>query len=615
MRSLSEFESINRFPEVFSDQSNVALNRRKESSIQQIHDEKCTPRTKKTDAPTFQEQLQKIVLHGQASQRTTSENIDQQEIERGKSISQGAISNGQETRKGKPNDVHATRDAVKRENAAAVNSADQVLSEEKSDTAVVTALPTLVESLQRICTLLGLTLNDRLTTDTVRLDDQSIENLAEIVSVCSQLIETLRQALKSNVQLAVPIGDTTNNSIGMAKMVDALSVELNTLKVALKSLGIAGQVARKASEIGGNPLTDGGVVQAADPRKITSALEMKSFVAQMENTVVVESQKIKKIIDSLALSISGETNKLQSPTGGSKPGIPSSAPQSGLTTAQPLSSASGQPSESGFSGSENQGSMNQGSMNQGSMNQGLKNQGLKNQGFENVTGLKFLQTTSNDENPQESSSTRAGNLTGNLAAFSKIVQKHSLGETNSASRTGLNEIMNQSGPPAMIDVKNTTSIPSPKTADMNIITTLAEKMVHAVKNNVQQVQIHLKPDYLGSVRLTIQMESDTITARINVENQQVKQIIESSLPHLRTALEEHNFRSGNFEVTVGGHDQNDPRDQKQFDHRSAMTDNDSSQRHGGALDDEVEHDMATHGTDDTSDTGRRFGYNTIEFVA
>ena len=43
----------------------------------------------------------------------------------------------------------------------------------------------------------------------------------------------------------------------------------------------------------------------------------------------------------------------------------------------------------------------------------------------------------------------------------------------------------------------------------------------------------------------------SLAARIQVENQQVKQIVESNLQLLKDALAEQNLQAGSFEVNVG----------------------------------------------------------------
>ena len=117
----------------------------------------------------------------------------------------------------------------------------------------------------------------------------------------------------------------------------------------------------------------------------------------------------------------------------------------------------------------------------------------------------------------------------------------------------------------------------------------------------------LRPEALGEVRLKIQVEGDIVMARITVENQQVKQIVESNLNSLKNALTEHNLQTGSFSVDVGGSD-SDPYEQAQAGTAGA---------HAEDTDDHATQEtMERIGTGpETGETGRRFGSNTVEYFA
>jgi flagellar hook-length control protein FliK len=105
--------------------------------------------------------------------------------------------------------------------------------------------------------------------------------------------------------------------------------------------------------------------------------------------------------------------------------------------------------------------------------------------------------------------------------------------------------------------------------------------------------------------MTIQMDGDVVMARITVENQQVKQIIESNLQALRDSLEEQNLQAGAFDVNVNQGSQNEERESLASG-RDVRGVNNTDE-----LGNEPSADHLTAGTE----TGRRFGSNTIEYFA
>ncbi|SHE94862.1 hook-length control protein FliK [Caldanaerobius fijiensis DSM 17918] len=62
--------------------------------------------------------------------------------------------------------------------------------------------------------------------------------------------------------------------------------------------------------------------------------------------------------------------------------------------------------------------------------------------------------------------------------------------------------------------------------------------------------IKLKPDYLGNISLKIEIDKGVMIAKFEVQNYQVKQIIESNLVQLRDALQSQGINVQNINVTV-----------------------------------------------------------------
>jgi flagellar hook-length control protein FliK len=149
-----------------------------------------------------------------------------------------------------------------------------------------------------------------------------------------------------------------------------------------------------------------------------------------------------------------------------------------------------------------------------------------------------------------------------------------------------------------------------KTMEQSIIDQLATKIHTAVRSGVTEVRVQLRPEALGDVTLKIRIEGDVVTAHMQVESQQVKAIVENNFQSLKDSLAQHNLQAGSFEVNVQtGEKQADSSGEGFFKNESsgqnsASSDNDSRES-GVALDD----------GESQSETGRRFGNNTVEYFA
>jgi len=141
----------------------------------------------------------------------------------------------------------------------------------------------------------------------------------------------------------------------------------------------------------------------------------------------------------------------------------------------------------------------------------------------------------------------------------------------------------------------------------SVVRQVVEKFNQAVKTGVNEMRILLRPESLGEVRLKISVEGDVVMARIHVENQQVKQIIENNLGSLRNALAEHNLQTGSFSVDVGGSD-SDPYEQAQAGTAGTHADDPDDR------DTEEAGEQVGTGRE-AGETGRRFGSNTVEYFA
>ncbi|WP_243414671.1 flagellar hook-length control protein FliK [Sporosalibacterium faouarense] len=85
----------------------------------------------------------------------------------------------------------------------------------------------------------------------------------------------------------------------------------------------------------------------------------------------------------------------------------------------------------------------------------------------------------------------------------------------------------------------------------DLIKQIVSKVKINTNSNSSQIKISLKPEILGEMSLKLSMDEGVISAKAIVQDQQVKQLIESNLNQLRENLEEQGINITNFEVSVG----------------------------------------------------------------
>jgi len=87
---------------------------------------------------------------------------------------------------------------------------------------------------------------------------------------------------------------------------------------------------------------------------------------------------------------------------------------------------------------------------------------------------------------------------------------------------------------------------------------LVDKAIFGMKNGKSLIQISLKPELLGHLRMRISTENNQVAVRIITEVPMVKEIIESNLNQLRTDLQNQGLEIDKFNVYVDhGSTQND----------------------------------------------------------
>ena len=94
---------------------------------------------------------------------------------------------------------------------------------------------------------------------------------------------------------------------------------------------------------------------------------------------------------------------------------------------------------------------------------------------------------------------------------------------------------------------------------------IVQKAALQLKNGQNEVQINLKPDFLGQIRMQIITDSQQVTVRILAEFPAVKELIETNAHQLRSELQSHGLDIDELEVSVSQHPDRQVADQNQAD--------------------------------------------------
>ncbi len=158
-----------------------------------------------------------------------------------------------------------------------------------------------------------------------------------------------------------------------------------------------------------------------------------------------------------------------------------------------------------------------------------------------------------------------------------------------------------------------TTLPQlPATLQLQISQSL--KSGHLLTTGRDEIFLQMEPAHLGRIQIAMEMQHGRMNARIGVESEGVRQLLENQIPALRQSLETQGIRLETMQVDI------------QDRHTSLMNPNGDNaesffQRHGGMNRQqrgETENTSAFEEQSDSvsqTDTGRRWGFNTMEYLA
>lgn len=93
-----------------------------------------------------------------------------------------------------------------------------------------------------------------------------------------------------------------------------------------------------------------------------------------------------------------------------------------------------------------------------------------------------------------------------------------------------------------------SELPRPKIEE--ILRQVVNHVRLRVGNGHSEIRIHLKPEFLGQLKIAVQIEGGLIAASFTAENLQVKQLLEANLPLLKQSLEEQGLRFDRLDVSL-----------------------------------------------------------------
>lgn len=147
----------------------------------------------------------------------------------------------------------------------------------------------------------------------------------------------------------------------------------------------------------------------------------------------------------------------------------------------------------------------------------------------------------------------------------------------------------------------------PTSLEQTVLAQIARKLSALGSRGTEEIRIQLEPEHLGKVRIALDMRDGGLTARIAVESDSVRQMVDANLASLKESLESQGIKLNGMEVSV---------EQR---HSSLFNPDGSNareffQRRGQGRDGNPDAGDARDGSAD-AETGRRLGYNTMEFIA
>ncbi|MDZ7262640.1 MAG: flagellar hook-length control protein FliK [candidate division KSB1 bacterium] len=133
-----------------------------------------------------------------------------------------------------------------------------------------------------------------------------------------------------------------------------------------------------------------------------------------------------------------------------------------------------------------------------------------------------------------------------------------------------------------------------------MINQIVTRVIIMMGDERSEITMQLKPEQLGEIKIKLVVEDMGIAAKLQVENPDIKTIIESQLPELKKALAEYGLRMEKFDVLV----------KQEFSQRQHQAWQDTRQPK-----DKINRAETDRVPPVLTQVTRSLGYNTIEIIA
>ncbi len=419
------------------------------------------------------------------------------------------------------------------------------------------------EALKDISEVLGLSIFKGLSELSLReVSGDTKEQFSEIVFILKKMIQGFELGRATGVAIETP--NTMVDGANIDAVTDILRTSTFKIEVACNVLGIAESVQKQVAikmELNGAA----GIIQATDPLTITMASQHTERLFGGLFTETPKSAELAALI--------GQVKKLLAENGGEPP-LVTVDNKEGVTPAK-----------------------------------------LDVQQFDAQVYRALLKIDKKDNVGLENNEAALGNGKTELpkTVQSGVVLAQNLAaDTVQGSDTMPVPDMKSGMPqPILGGIESRISGTLLKMADETIMDHITGKLQMVIRSGLSDVRIHLRPESLGEVTMRIRMEGGVVLGKIEVQNQQVKEIMERNLPMLKDALAQQNLNTGSFEITINSGHGRQSGGSLQSPWHEGETAEGSLNNQGK----EEENDTSGKEQPPGSETGRRFGSNSVEYFA
>ena len=414
----------------------------------------------------------------------------------------------------------------------------------------------------------------------VKLDNPSDglkDQLAEIINVLKGIDGLLTEASRTNQSLTINGAAFDPTQIVAAEKI--VRVETFHIQMALSMAGISGDVAQRIAQANNQPSTD-GIVSATSPAQVS--MPPLQVLQALSGGLDTSGNTAETRLQVLAATLQESASTLEKSVLAGKIALVAVKPQAdGVVTAQTAAQA----------------------------NTAQNSTGPDAGAFDAKTLRTMLKI---DATHYENKAAAGGAEKLNLSDMTKTLFAKNLGAPGENREEKVNPLASDAGisggAASTLFKPSDAAALAGKSLEESVITQLTDKVSAAVKTGVTEIRLLLRPESLGEMRVKLTLDGDVVMAKIYVENQQVKHIIETNMQSLKDSLAQHNLQTGSFDVNVGSGSQD-------FDRQTALA-GAATPTEGIPGRTEEENGLKPAETIVAGrETGRKYGSNTVEYFA